>query len=252
MQLNKILFSAALLLTGVAIFFTSCEREYELKYEEIYGFENRAMVKFFNGALGTVRNNVYIDDVPMSGRAGIVAFNATFPATVAGFAVEPGSRSVLIKDTSLTATQPQITFTHNFEAGKNYTIFTYDTLATVKHKIVETPIVIPTDTTARIRFANFVYSPNAVPNIDIYSVKKGANIFTNVPVTGVTDYIAYQTDVIDTLYARATGTLTNLTPVFTITPREKRHYTVVFRGRYGLAGASTVALARLLSVVTDY
>ena len=73
--------------------------------------------------------------------------------------------------------------------GKNYTVFMYDTITTPKQKTVETKIVIPTDSTYRLRFANFVYNPTDVPGLDIFSFLRNANVVTNLKVTDVTDFI---------------------------------------------------------------
>jgi hypothetical protein len=79
--------------------------------------------------------------------------------------------------------------------------------------------------------------------VDIYSAKRQANIFTNVATAAVTDFIPYATDISDTLFVRATGTLINLTQLNSVLPREKRSYTVVFRGVYQLTtGINTRAL----------
>jgi hypothetical protein len=165
--------------------------------------------------------------------------------------VKPGSHTVLIKDSLATSTQLPITFTGNFEPNKYYTIFTYDTLTAAKYKMVETNITIPTaDTVSRIRFANFAFSTTAMPNVDLFSVKRNANVFTNIAPTQVTDFIDHPGRITDTFYVRATGTTTNLTPVFTVTPTYKRSYTIVFRGRYNTTG--TTGVARMLSLHTDY
>jgi hypothetical protein len=89
-----------------------------------------------------------------------------------------------------------------------------------------------------------------VPNVDVYSVRRQANIFTNVSQTQVTDYIPYSSLRNDTLYVRATGTTVDLTPVFSFFPAAKRSYTIVFKGRYQTTG--TTGIARLLTSFTDY
>jgi hypothetical protein len=248
MRINKIILFL-MLFAGTA-WVVSCDKTEESEIIENLDLDNKAFIKVHNGVLNSARNNIYVDNAPVTGVAAVFPYNAVYPSTVFGVGVDAGSRTILIKDTSATTTQTPITFTQNFDAGKTYTIFTYDTVNQAKYKIVETPIVIPTDTTARLRFANFIFSRTPVPNVDLYSVKAGANIFTNVPVEGVTEFITYRSRVTDSLYVRATGTLTNLTPVFTINPTEKRSYTIVFRGRYQTTG--TTGIARMLTTVTNY
>jgi hypothetical protein len=226
----------------------SCEKEFKKLYTELPVPENTAYYKVFDAALQSQRTGVYIDNIPISGP--VLAYNIAFPSTGFAAAVAPGSKQVLIRDTSGTSLQPHITFTHNFEANKRYTTFIYDTLNAVKAKTIEDVIVVPDDTTARLRFANFIFSSVAIPNVDVYSVKKGANIFTDIPPTGVTDFIPYASNTTDTLYVRATGTTTNLNgTLFTVNPAPKRSYTVVFRGRY--QSAITTGIGRLLSLYTN-
>jgi len=211
-------------------------------------YSSKAFVQVYNGTLSSARNYIYVDGAPVNGAS--LAYAATFPATPALFAITSGYRAFLIRDTSSTIlTQPAMSFAENFQATANYTIFMYDTLTSPKQKIVQNNIIIPTDTSARIRFANFIFSTTAVPNVDLFSVRRAANIFTNVPITDVTSYIPHpsssKTVENDTLYVRETGTLVTLATLNGFAPVAKRSYTLVFRGRYQTTG--TTGIARLLS-----
>jgi len=233
---------------GLLIFgFAACEKDMSLFHTEQQDLSNKAMVKVYSSTLGATRNYVYFDNLPVTG-AGI-AYGNLFPSVSFYAAIRPGNLNVEIRDTLLTTTQNAIRFSSNFQAGKYYTIFTYDTLNAAKQVTVEDKIVVPNDTTARIRFANMIYSRTAVPAVDIYSIKQKANIFTNVAVSRVTDFIPFASDIADTLYVRATGTTVDLTQLNAILPREKRSYTVVFRGVYQL---TTGTLARTLTSFTTY
>lgn len=229
------------------ILFAACKKDLTLFHTEQQDLSNKAMVKVYSSTLGANRNYVYFDNLPVTG-AGI-AYGNLFPSVSFYAAIRPGNLSVEIRDTLLTTTQNAIRYSSNFQAGKYYTIFTYDTLNAAKQVTVEDNIVVPNDTTARIRFANMIYSRTAVPAVDIYSIKQKANIFTNVPVTGVTNFIPFASDISDTLFVRATGTTTDLTQLNAIVAREKRSYTVVFRGVYQL---TTGTLARTLTSFTTY
>ena len=229
------------------ILFAACKKDLTLFHTEQQDLSNKAMVKVYSSTLGANRNYVYFDNLPVTG-AGI-AYGNLFPSVSFYAAIRPGNLSVEIRDTLLTTTQNAIRYSSNFQAGKYYTIFTYDTLNAAKQVTVEDNIVVPNDTTARIRFANMIYSRTAVPAVDIYSIKQKANLFTNVPVTGVTNFIPFASDISDTLFVRATGTTTDLTQLNAIVAREKRSYTVVFRGVYQL---TTGTLARTLTSFTTY
>jgi hypothetical protein len=112
-------------------------------------------------------------------------------------------------------------------------------LGSPKQKTVKNDIIIPDDTTARVRFANFIYSKTPVPNVDLFSVKRNANVFTNVATTDVTGYIPFNSAVTnataDTLMVRETGTTILLAQLNTYLPIRKRSYTLVLRGSYKAA-----------------
>ncbi len=131
--------------------------------------------------------------------------------------------------------QTPLAFTQNFDAGKSYTIFTYDTITSVKQSTVLNNITVPKDTTSMLRFANFIYNTTAVPNVDVYSYRLGtaAPVFKNVASAQVTDFIPYASGSTDTLYVYATGTTSPLivkTLVPTLTPT--RSYTSAYSGSY--------------------
>lgn len=129
----------------------------------------------------------------------------------------------------------------------------YDTVATVKQVTVETNIVIPSDNSARVRFANFTYSKNSgvPPNVDVYSKQKNSNIFTDIPLTAVTGFIPYGSNVSDSLIVRSTGTATALDTAV-VSFAAKRSYTLVFRGRYATNEAGGAVSPRTLSSFLNY
>lgn len=206
-------------------------------------FTDKSFVQIHNGILNAARNYVYVDGNVVNGAA--LAYNSTFPATPSNFSVTNGFREFLVRDTSSTTTQAPLSFAENLQAGNYYTIFLYDTLTTPKKKIVANDIQIPADTTARVRFANFIFSRTAVPNVDVFSLKRNANVFTNIGITDVTGYIPYASALNDTLYVRETGTTNLLATMNGFNPVQKRSYTLVFRGRYQTTG--TTGVARLLT-----
>ena len=214
---------------------------------EQYDYSSKAFVQVYNGTLNSARNYVYVDGNAVTGAA--LAYAATFPSTPSNFSVTSGIRAFLIRDTLSTTTQPPMSFAESFESNQNYTIFMYDSLTTPKQKTVRNNIIFPDDTTSRIRFANFIFTKTAVPNVDLFSVKRNANVFTNVSITDVTGYIPHpsssKTVENDTLFVRETGTLNLLATLNGFAPVRKRSYTLVFRGRYQTTG--TTGVARLLS-----
>jgi len=238
----------------------------EIAMEQL-DLDNKALIQVYNASIPSSttdprRNYVYVNSKAVTGSA--LTYGNVFPAA-AGFAAVPGYSVFLIRDTISTSLQPQISFAENLESGRSYTIFMYDTFTAIKQKTVQTDIVIPSDTTARIRFANFVYSPNQLPAFDLFSKRQNANLFSNISATEVTNFIPIASRLTDTLIIRVAGSGTDLlnrvisgTPPVTtfvpvqliLTPTQLRSYTVVFRGGYrnDLTGSASV---RTLSSFTN-
>jgi hypothetical protein len=241
-SINKIIFGATgLLMAGIAM--VSCTKSFDSRLVSTYGNTASSNVQLFIATVGASRNYLVVDNKPVNGAA--LASGSLFPSVGFGFSVPTGMRSFLLRDTLTATTQTAISFAQNMEIGKSYTIFSYDTITATKQKTVETPIVIPADTTSRLRFANFIYNPNAISGVDVFSFNRNTNLFTNVNVTDVTSFVPYPSALLtDTLYIRPTGnTTTNLVKV-TVTGglTQKRSYTLVYRGSdRGTRTASLIA-----------
>jgi hypothetical protein len=226
----------------------SCKKEFKKLIVEDTTLEDKALVKVFNSTVSSQRTHMYVDNVPVTGS--ILAYGSIFPSTGYASALTPGNRNIVIKDTLATSSQPPINFTSNLVAGKNYSIFTYDTVNAIKYVLTEDEIVKPTDTTARVRFINLIFSKSTLPNVDLYSVATKKNLFTNVALAQVTNFIPFASKRTDTLYVRATGTTTNLTPLATFNPTINRSYTIIYRGRYETTTGTV--MPRTLSVMSNY
>lgn len=222
---------------------SSCKRELDPLIEEDFNLAHASQVQVYNSTIGsTARTWVFMDGKPVTGAA--LTYGTSFPASAYAFTVPAGLRAFVVRDTLTTSAQQPLVFSENFQASKNYTVFTYDTSTAPKQITVETKIESPADSTSRIRFANFIYNKVAMPGLDIYSARKKANIFTNVLAKDVTNFIPHLSGVSDTFYVRLTGSTTNFenigaSPGFAksavrliFTPTQKRSYTVVFRGGY--------------------
>jgi hypothetical protein len=227
-----------------AILGLSCTKTFDEKIAQQNDFSNSSLAQVFIGTVNASRNYVYMDGKPVTGA--LLASGGLFPASgTYAFNVPAGLRSFLIKDTLSTSTQVPLSFAANLQVGKNYTIFTYDTITSPKQITVLSNMPVLKDTSCRIRFANFIYSPTAVPAIDVYSRVKATNVFTNVVTNTVTDFIPYFTRFTDTLDVRETGT-TNLVARFIFTGglSDRRYYTLAQRGsapRGSYAGTRAVS-----------
>lgn len=238
---------SAVLLLVLAGGWLSCTKTFDEKVLQQQDFSTSSLLQVYMGTVSATRNFVFVDYKPVTGS--LLTYGNVFPATAHAFAVPGGQRSFLIRDTLSSSTQTPLSFAENMETGKHYTIFMYDTINAAKQKTVETNIVVPADTTARMRFANFIFSKTAVPAVDIFSKTRNINLFTNVQVTQVTDFITVPSDLTDTLLVRETGTTNQLAVLNGITPTEKRSYTLVFRGRYQTTSGT---IARTLSSFINY
>lgn len=245
MTLKNILVTVTITL-GLSAF-SSCKKVKSEISTQKSDFNNFALIQVYMGTVNATRNYVYVDGVPVTG-AGL-AIGGLFPSTGYASSILAGSRNIVIKDTLSTSTQVQLTFTQSFKGKSNYTIFTYDTITSPKQLVVETPLNLTYDNSAQLRFANIVYSKNAIPAVDVFSKRKNSNIFTNIPVTGVSDFIPIHTQITDTFIVRTTGTTTQLAVINSLLFQQKRMYTLVFRGSYAL---TTGVNARTLSTFTNY
>ena len=223
--------------------YISCTKETPQIAPLVTNLSNSAQVQVFSATVKATRNYIYVDGASVAGAA--FAYGGVFPGTAYSFIVNAGSRSFLIKDTLPTTTQTPLTFTQNLDAGKSYTIFTYDTITSVKQSTVLNNIVVPKDTTCMLRFANFIYNSTPVANVDVYSFRRGTTtpVFSNVATNHVTDFISYASNVTDTLYVYATGTTSPLLVKSVISSFvQSRSYTSVYSGSYsGKKAISTFA-----------
>lgn len=236
---------AGLMLVGII----SCEKEFTPTTTENNELSGKAAIKYINMTVNSNRNYLFIDDKLVSGSAS--AYTNIYPSGSVSFITVPSTSSkFMVMDTLATTTQVPVTINATLEPGQYYSLFTYDSINATKAKLVKDAIVIPTDTTARVRFANFAYSTAAMPNIDIYSHRLGANVATNLAVADVTSFIPFPAATLDTFQIRETGKTVNLVSLNGFSAITKRSYTVVFRGSWRLAAGTT--LGRAVSTVLTY
>ncbi|HEY2722437.1 MAG TPA: DUF4397 domain-containing protein [Chitinophagaceae bacterium] len=225
---------------GVSLF--SCTKDYnhrEAPYNS--NLSGSAFLKVIDATVGSSKNYVYADATPLTGAT--ISNGSAFPANGTYSAIAPGSRTIMIKDTSAASIQKVISASGNFNAGSYYSIFTYDTSANANYILLQDTLVTPNDGSARLRFANLIFSSAPVSNVDVYSAKQQQNVFSNVAIGQVTGFIPFPSATTDTLFVRSTGTTDNLAQINAFAPGSQRSYTIVFAGRYQTtsgSGARTV------------
>ncbi|MDZ4795377.1 MAG: hypothetical protein SGI83_13940 [Bacteroidota bacterium] len=233
MKSFKIYTAGLVSLLSLGLLFSSCEKSSDGQLVTQSNLNNRSLIRVFVATVNASRNYVYVDGDPVTGA--LLSSGSMFPASgVYAASIPAGLKAFLVRDTLATTMQIPLSFAENMQVNKNYSIFMYDTINAPKQKTVLTVYEIPADTTCRIRFANFIYNPTIVPAIDIFSFNRNVNIFTNVAVTDVTNFIPYPTNTTpDTLYIRETGSTTNIIKLSVGNFfREKRSYTLVYRGSH--------------------
>lgn len=239
--------SIAIALASIIVL-AACEKEYKSILTEETNLGNTAFVKFHNAIINSNRTYIYSDLVPLNGAT--IAYGGLFPALSPSYAaLAAGTRNIAIRDTLVPSTQYPISFSAPMIGGNYYTIFAYDSLNAPKFRLIQDNIQVFNDTAARIRFANFPFSTTAIPNVDIFSQKQQANIFTNISTAAVTDFIMFRANISDTLYVRPTGTTNNLTQLNGLVASAKRNYTLIFRGSYR---STTGTAARTLTSFLSY
>ncbi|MBL7740552.1 MAG: DUF4397 domain-containing protein [Chitinophagaceae bacterium] len=234
MNSRKITGAGIAAITVLLLALASCEKTFDDKISTTTDL-NSAHVQLFVATVNANRNVIVMDGKRVSRptlTSGTGFPFAIYPSTGAGtsFTVPGGLHSFSIADTLATTTQRPLIFAATLEASKMYTIFTYDTITSPKQVTVETPIEIPSDGSARLRFANFIHDANAVPAVEVFSKRRNEVIFTNVNKTDVTNFISFAPLVVDTLVIREVGATAVLAQFNGFVPTGTRSYTLVYRG----------------------
>ena len=242
------------ILTATILVVASCAKEAETTHiGEISDLSNKALVQVYNAIVTSPGSFISVDNAQINGTAtaSALGYGSAFP-TSSFFVAEPGLRLLNVKPSVATSTQTIMNFSETFNPGSRYSIFLYDTLNAAKQITVQANIEIPSDTSARLRFANFAYFPGGAPAIDIYSVKKKANVATNLAFTQVTQYIPHPAAIADSFIVRQNIAPNTALDTLIFNPTRKRSYTLLFRGRYRTNEAGGASSPRVLSAIANY
>lgn len=236
----------AVAITASTLLLQSCQKSFDKKLAADYYTGTGSTIQVFVGTVGASRNYIYVDGQPVNGSA--LSTGNLFPGTGFGYSVKSGLRNMMVRDTLSTTRQANLVFAQNFDIGNNYMIFTFDTITAPKQKTVRTPITVPSDTTCRVRFANFAYNGIAqTPAIDIVSLGKNEIVATNVRYTDVTDFIVHPSRIgTEAFQIRLAGTTTVLATSTISTLLPQRSYTVVYRGSHRATSGTSIRAATLV------
>lgn len=222
----------------------SCQKDWKTVSQVNYELKDSAFIKVMHTTLSGGTVALYANGRFLSyylTQAGATAPNLFFPTLGAYATVTPGAANILLKDT-LPVSKVSLVVTGTLEAGKYYSLFTYDTVTSIKYKLVEDKLTASPDTTtvtARIRIANFL--ANQPVGLDIISKRTGTVYATNVLPTNVSEFAPAFSRFTDSIQIRLNGTATIIGTINTVNMLERRNYTVLVRGRTGGTGVNVLA-----------
>jgi hypothetical protein len=263
--MNKYRILFALLLFGLMQL--SCNKRTELlRDNEQWDFvdapyTNKANVKFihaFSSLTPTVTSGIgptlriFMDGKQLSGPTSTLnrfeftingtAASNVFPVSVAYSVLPAGSHSFefIMNRYSNSVFKPVAGDTvfrssHNFETGKNYSIFLVDTVPTPNVIMKEDNWTVPSQGAYQLRMANLVANRNE--RVDVYSIRAQRVIFSNVGYKEITNYVELPTQPLsDSLIVRLAGTMTVRDTLKAFSPTSQRVYTLMSRGKTGVTG----------------
>jgi len=211
----------------------------------------------FRGIVGNRDSfNIYVNNVKLTGA--FLSYGLTYPTASNLYAAVPAG-TVSIKLSAIGVNGLAGTFgadstvvatiTKTLTAGGYYSFIMTDSLltATDSKQIFVQDNFTRTDTTHfTVRFAHTILADTAGKNVDVYSNRLGANMFSNISPGTVTTFTSQPYNIItDTLIVRRAGTSFELARLTTasIPFARERAYTVIYKGT---AALTTGAKARSL------
>jgi len=221
----------------------SCSKKQDL-LASTTGTDGFAFVKIaqfapnFRGALNTKDSfNIYVNNAKLNGP--FLTYGLLFPTVSNLYAAVPAG-AVTFKISVVNALSVDSIVVKSFDktltAGGYYSFFMTDSLvnANDSKQIFVQDNFTRTDTTHyNIRFAHTILADTAGKNVDVYSNRLAANIFSNISPGTVTNFMSEPYNfVADTLIVRRAGTAFELARISTVaTPiARERAYTLVYKG----------------------
>ena len=194
--------------------------------------------------------NVYVGANKVNGT--LFTYNSAFPAAAINVntyaSVPAGNQQIRLSlpGKSVTDSFTILTLSKTLESGKYYTFFITDSLTAQQNptKIwAEDANFLSDDTMQyKIRFAHAILNDTAGKNVDVYSYRKGGNIFSNISPGTVTDFISLPAPtVLDTISIRRPGTGFELAKLTNVSIVKGRSYTILYKGSPGTTGSNVRA-----------
>src|SRR5688500_249910 len=111
MKIRKYITLGSTLILGWIVLL-ACEKKFDYKITQNTELSNKAAIKVYNGTISSLRTYVYADGVPLTGA--VIPYAGIFPSTGYTAMIDPGSRTLTIRDTLTTSPQAPINIAANF------------------------------------------------------------------------------------------------------------------------------------------
>ncbi len=249
---SNILFLAAVVAAGIL---AGCDKELqEDAPAQLLTNEGNAQIKVVHASpnFTTVTGQPEAFNFIVSGakvNSAAIAFSGLFPAQNTGYmGITSGLHWFKISRGGVNTTDSITihTFQKLIEPGQKYSYIVTDSLKSTNEArtmLLTDNFNQPVPGNYAVRFVHAVTSDTVGKNVDVYSFRRKANIFTNVKIGTATGFIEYGPAGTDTLSVRRSGTTNELTRFNGIPFASTRVYTVIYKG---LTTATTGTKARSL------
>lgn len=178
--------------------------------------------------------NVYVNGAKLNG--GFMSFGSLFPTATNLYAAVPaGTQSVrlTLNGVNTPDSMTLVAFSKTLVAGNYYTFFLTDSLNSTdpsKQMFMQDNFSRTDTLHYTVRLVNSIVNDFA-GNIDVYSYRLGANMFSSVTPASATQFMSEPyTLTLDTLSVRRAGTLTELARFNSVTFARERAYTLLYKG----------------------
>jgi hypothetical protein len=238
----------------------SCSKDLKLTGETTTprGF---AYIKIAHGApnfRGVVNNrdsfNVFVNGAKLNGS--FLTYGSYFPSTTNLYATVPAGTAAIKLTVNGVNTPDSLalaTLTKTLTAGSYYSLIMTDSVLTLneaKQIFVQDNFSLQDTLHYSVRLVHAMLNDSAGKNIDIYSSRQAANLYSNISPGTVTSFSTQNyTLVTDTLIVRRAGTTFELARANAVVFARERVFTLVYRGLPGVAPGGTKS--RILSLYNN-
>ena len=247
-----------------AIVLWSCHDKLEL-VAPTSGTDGQAFIKFaqVSPSFRQVLNNrdsfnIYVNGAKLNGS--FLTYGSIFPSTSNLYAAVPAGTIAIRITVNGVATPDSITlatFTKTMTAGSYYSFMISDSLlnsADAKQIFVEDKFAITDTTHYTVRFAHTILNDTLGKNVDVYSMRLAANMFSNISPGTITPFASEPYSLLaDTIIVRRAGTNFELTRYATnnatngILFARQRAYTLLYKGTSGTTGTKPRTLSNIVN-----